>query len=324
LRNEVFREAKWWGKMGAVQKLFDLEKVDKKFEPIINAVGGVLLDKEREIRLVLTCFLSRGHLLIEDLPGMGKTTVAKAVGQSLGLIFSRVQFTNDLLPADILGTNIFDPQTKEFRFLAGPIFGELVLGDELNRATPKTQSALLEAMEERKVTIDGKTFDLPNPFFLVATQNPEHQIGTYPLPESQLDRFMMRLRIGYPTAKAERQMLKTNARDRNQTLKAFFSRAELENIMNAASKVHTSDHIIDYTQMILAKSREMNAAFSPRAGLLTLDAAKAWAYISGRDFVLPEDVKAVAASCLNHRIAVTHQDAWQIVNDIVDQVPVPK
>lgn len=270
-------------------------------------LGTVILGKDVPIRLALSCLLAGGHLLLEDLPGVGKTTLAQALARSLGLRFQRVQFTSDLLPADLLGGSIYDRQRGEFQFHAGPVFSELVLADEINRASPKTQGALLEAMEEGQVSIDGHTRALPRPFFVIATQNPLHQIGTFPLPESQLDRFLMSLSLGYPSPEAEKALLA--GQDRRallQQLPALTDGPAVLALQAQVAKVHVSAALIDYVHALLVASRaEAGKAegLSPRAGLGLLAAARAWAWIDGRDYVMPEDVKAVLPSVARHRLA---------------------
>ncbi len=293
------------------------------FRKFFELSETVIIGKERELKLALTCFLARGHLLIEDLPGMGKTTFAMLLSQVLGLRLSRIQFTNDLLPSDIIGTTIFNNKTNSFQFHQGPIFGELVLGDELNRATPKTQSAFLQAMEEHKVSVDGQTYDLPKPFFLIATQNPINQTGTYPLPESQLDRFMMRIHLGYPDKAAERKILiaKDPRKNLNQ-IKELFSHQEILELQELSQTPHVSPALLDYVQEILILSRQMatqgSAGLSPRAGLLLVQAARARAFIEARDMVLPEDIQEVAPSVMGHRLSGTEHAL-----EIIQKVKVP-
>jgi len=280
--------------------------MSSSLDRVIERASEIILGKAEVLKLSLACLLARGHLLIEDLPGVGKTTLAHTLARLLGLQYQRVQFTSDLLPADIIGVSIFDRESQEFRFHPGPIFAQLVLADEINRATPKAQSALLEAMEERQVTVEGDTRLLPNPFFVIATQNPAHQVGTFPLPESQLDRFLMRVEIGYPDSRAERDLLA--GEDRRvvlESLEPMLSPAELLSLQGQVQRVHASDHLLDYTQKLLAFSRSsprFHHGLSPRAGLSLLRAAKAWALLGGRDYALPEDVQAVLPATVGHRL----------------------
>lgn len=275
-------------------------------DTIVDHASTVVLGKQHEIRLALACLLARGHLLIEDLPGVGKTTLAHVLAQTLGLQYQRIQFTSDLLPADILGVSIFDKSGQGFHFHPGPIFAQLILADEVNRATPKAQSALLEAMEEGQVTIEGETRALPEPFFVIATQNPTYQIGTFPLPESQLDRFMMRISLGYPDTSAERALL--TGEDRREMLKqhgACIQPGQLQELQLAASKIHAADALLDYVQALLKASRQspsMSNGLSPRAGLALLHCAKAWALMAGRNHAMPEDVQAVMPHVVGHRL----------------------
>jgi MoxR-like ATPase len=272
----------------------------------ITAVSSVVLGKEEQIRLAVACLLARGHLLIEDLPGMGKTTLAHALARVFSLEYRRVQFTSDMLPADILGVSIFDPDRREFQLRPGPIFTQLLLADEINRATPKTQGALLEAMEERQVTLDGVSRPLPEPFFVIATQNPVTQAGTFPLPESQLDRFLMRISLGYPSAETEIALLSgSDRREQALIMKPQLSTAELMQMMLLVEKVHASADLIDYVQRLLGYSRQGGlfvAGLSPRAGLGLLRAARAWALLAGRDYVTPEDVQVVLGPVTAHRL----------------------
>ncbi len=273
---------------------------------LVAQAGRIIVGKEPPIRLAVACLLARGHLLIEDIPGVGKTTLAQTLAASLGLKFRRIQFTSDLLPADILGNSIFDRQLGQFVFHPGPIFAQLVLIDEVNRATPKTQSALLEAMEEYQISVDGETHRLEQPFFVIATQNPRQQIGTFPLPESQLDRFLMRLELGFPDRASEREMLTgENRRDMLRTLSVVLEAERLVEIQAAVPKVHTAPALLDYVQDLLTASRvEHPTGLSPRAGIALLRAAQAWAMMSGREMVLPEDVQAVAPSVMAHRLEI--------------------
>ena len=298
-------------------------------QAVIAQVGGLILGKEQQVRLALACLLARGHLLIEDLPGMGKTTLAHGLAHALGLSFRRIQFTSDLLPADIVGVSIYQPDSRDFRFHAGPVFTQLLLADELNRATPKPHGALLEAMEERQVTCDGVSHARPAPFFVIATQNPRHQHGTYPLPESQLDRFLMRIDLGYPDRPAERELLK--GRDRRELLDelpSILDNTRLAALQHKVSSVRASDALLDYIQDLIAASRRSPRflhGLSPRAGLALLAAARAWAFLAGRDMVLPEDVQAVAPSVMGHRLpAADARGAPQaLVGELIGSVPIP-
>lgn len=300
----------------------------KIIDKIVEEMNRIILGKEVEIRLVFTCLLAKGHLLIEDIPGVGKTTLAQALAKILGLSYSRVQCTSDLLPADIVGTSIFDSEKQEFRFHPGPLFDQMVLADELNRATPRTQSALLEAMEERQISIDGITHELPEPFFVIATQNQRYHVGTFPLPESQLDRFLMRIQLGYPDYKSERQLLTgENRHDMVRRLEPVISLETLREMQEAVPKIHVSDAILDYVQDIIAGSRSSPHQYlglSPRAGISLVRAAQAWVLSEDREMVLPEDVQAVAGSVLEHRLAPesgniksgTYQAVEQLIRSI--------
>ncbi|MFA7279482.1 MAG: AAA family ATPase [Sterolibacterium sp.] len=299
---------------------------------VIRQAGGVILGKERQIRLSLACLLARGHLLIEDLPGVGKTTLAHLLAQLLGLQFQRIQFTSDMLPADIIGVSIFERTTGGFTFHPGPIFAQLVLADEVNRATPKTQSALLEAMEERQVTTEGATRVLPSPFFVIATQNPAHSIGTFPLPESQLDRFLMRIDLGYPDHAAERELLRgADRRKMIADLPPCLTTEDLESFQEAATRIHVADSLIDYTQALVTFTRhssDYQVGLSPRAALALLAAARAWAFLEGRDFALPEDVQIVLPAVAPHRLRpagenMARLNAAQIASRLIEAVPLP-
>jgi MoxR-like ATPase len=273
----------------------------------VQEVGRILLGKEPQIRLALCCLFARGHLLIEDLPGMGKTTLSHALASVLGLSWKRVQFTSDLLPADILGVSVYDGNDASFTFHPGPVFTQLLLADEINRTTPRTQSALLEAMAEGQVTVEGETRQLPEPFFVIATQNPIHQSGTYPLPESQLDRFLMRLELGYPHPQAERQMFERRNGDRpvGEMPQQCIDDEQLEIIRRAAIQVHASDTLLDYLQRIVSYTREspeFEVGLSPRGALALLDCAKTWAVMHNRAHLVPEDVQAVLAAVASHRL----------------------
>lgn len=273
---------------------------------ILADVGTVLLGKEDQVKLALACLLAKGHLLIEDLPGMGKTTLAHALANVLGLSYQRIQFTSDMLPADILGYSIFDRDNNRFSFHPGPIFTQVLLADEINRTTPKTQSALLEAMEERQVTIEGETRPLPEPFFVIATQNPNTQSGTFPLPESQLDRFLMRIELGYPDARSERALLQgVNPREMLERLQPSVDLQAFASLQQQVDAVKTTDNLLDYVQRLVQHTRtapEFGYGLSPRGALALLKSAKAWALIDGRHHVIPEDVQAVAPAVITHRV----------------------
>ena len=294
-----------------------------KLAGIVARAGDVILGKDREIRLALTCLIARGHLLIEDIPGVGKTTLAHVLARILGLSFQRVQFTSDLLPADILGISVYDRRAGSFEFHPGPIFTQLVLADEVNRATPKTQSALLEAMEERQVSQDRVTRDLPDPFFVIATQNPKHSVGTFPLPESQLDRFLMRITLGFPNAKSERALLTgSDRRELVDALEPELEVSELLEIQKQVQAVHMSDALLDYLQAIIAVTRsqpDFAPGLSPRAGLALLRCSQAWALMEDRRHVLPEDVQAVLPSVVNHRL----RQGTTSADELLRQVPIP-
>lgn len=275
-------------------------------QAILNQINKIILGKDQQIKLSLACLFAGGHLLIEDMPGMGKTTLAHTLAQILGLQFQRVQFTSDLLPADMLGVSVYDANMAQFTFHPGPVFTNVLLADEINRATPKTQSALLEVMEEAQITVDRQTYPLPQPFFVIATQNPSSQIGTFALPESQLDRFLMRIQLGYPDADAERQLLQPGGgRAHLHALSAITDGAGLQAIQAQCRGVYVSDQLLDYIQAILKFTRESQlymAGLSPRAGLSLKRCAQAWALIAGRDFVMPEDVQAILPSVAGHRL----------------------
>lgn len=275
-------------------------------DAIIAKTSEVILGKEQQIKLALACILAKGHLLIEDLPGMGKTTLAHTLAQVLGLQFQRVQFTSDLLPADVLGVSVYDRNAANFKFHPGPIFTNVLLADEINRATPKTQSALLEVMEEAQVTIDAVTYTLPQPFFVIATQNPSSQIGTFALPESQLDRFLMRITINYPDAASERKLLQSSGgREQLAKLSPVIDAKQLQTLQDACHDIHVSDALLDYLQAILKYTRQsaqFNAGLSPRAGLSLKQCAQAWAMLDGRDHVIPEDIQAILPSVAGHRL----------------------
>ena len=272
----------------------------------IEEVGKVILGKEHEIRLAAACLLAQGNLLIEDLPGMGKTTLSKALAHVFGLSYQRIQFTSDLLPADILGVSIFDKNSGEFVFKAGPIFSQLILADEINRASPKTQSALLEAMEEKQVTVEGETRQLPALFFVIATQNPSSQMGTFPLPESQLDRFLMRIHLGYPPAEAEKKLLMGGGGVGSvPDVETVVTPEDLAEFQLQVSRVHLSEALADYILRLVHATRQRGhfiCGMSPRGSVAIARSAQAWAMIDGRDYVLPEDVQAILPAVLDHRV----------------------
>ena len=291
---------------------------------VIAAANRIILGKDTQIRLAMACLLARGHLLIEDLPGVGKTTLAHTLARLLGLQFSRIQFTSDMLPADVIGISIFDREHSQFRFLPGALFSQVLLADEINRATPKTQSALLEAMEERQVTVEGETRPLPEPFFVIATQNPSTQIGTFPLPESQLDRFLLRIELGYPDHDAERVLLESGGRREHlPELAACFTPDQLAPLQKQAAAIHVSPALLDYLQTLVEATRgsaKFVHGLSPRAALGLLAAARAWAFIDGRDMVLPEDVQAVLPSVACHRLRLAHGSGHARSEDLVDLI----
>jgi MoxR-like ATPase len=278
----------------------------KRFDDMVARIGDVVVGKTEQVELALTCLFARGHLLIEDLPGIGKTTLAKVLAKSLGLGFRRVQFTSDMLPGDVLGTSVFEQKQGVFVFHPGPIFTQVLLADEINRATPKTQSALLEAMEENQVTVEGKTRPLDDPFFVIATQNPLEHIGTFPLPESQLDRFLMSIELGYPGREGERRLLaRGGAAERLAAVGAFLTRGDVLRIQKAAAAVSASDALLEYLQDIIDFTRggaHFHLGLSPRAGLALLQAARAWALLHGRGYVIPEDLQKVFPWVVGHRL----------------------
>jgi MoxR-like ATPase len=298
---------------------------------VIQQAGRVILGKEPQIRLSLACLLARGHLLIEDLPGVGKTTLAHVLAKLLGLNFHRIQFTSDMLPADIIGVSVYERDSGSFKFHPGPIFSQLILADEVNRATPKTQSALLEAMEEHQVTAEGETRPLPEPFFVIATQNPSNQVGTFALPESQLDRFLMRIELGYPDRDAERTLLQgVERRDMITALDACLAPGELMELQSNVRAVHASPALLDYIQALVEHTRrtpEYLIGLSPRAALALLHASRAWALLEGRDKVLPEDVQAVLPGVAGHRLRPVHDGirhtSMDTARSLISVVPIP-
>jgi MoxR-like ATPase len=297
---------------------------------VLQAANEIILGKDQQIRMALACILARGHLLIEDIPGVGKTTLSHVLASLLGLHYQRIQFTSDLLPADIIGVSIFDRESSTFRFHPGPVFSQVILADEINRASPKAQSALLEAMEEHQVTADGQTMKLPEPFFVIATQNPSHQIGTFPLPESQLDRFLMRIRLGYPDQAAERALLK--GQDRRELIARIAPLMAVQDLLvlqQDVTQVFVSDALIEYVQALVHHTRDsarFEMGLSPRAGLALLRAAQAWAMMSGRRQVLPEDVQAIVPAVVGHRLRPVASGDTRILDaaqELIRNVPIP-
>jgi MoxR-like ATPase len=301
----------------------------KQIDTFTRQICEVIVGKVEAIKLAVACLLARGHLLIEDIPGVGKTTLSQALARSLGLGFQRIQFTSDLLPADIIGNSIFDREQQRFIFHHGPLFSQVVLVDEVNRATAKTQSALLQAMEEDQISADGVTYRLPEPFFVIATQNPQHQVGTFPLPESQLDRFLMRIELGVPDRANERAMLLgMDRREMLKELKPVFTAETLLQIQASVREVHASAALLDYLQDLLDASRQRHSTgISPRGGLALLHAAQAWALINGREMVLPEDVQAVGVAVMAHRLGHDIEQPGHsgrtLADTLLRTVPVP-
>lgn len=310
------------------------EKYYEAIDSLLSVGSEVIVGKAEQLKLSLCCLAAGGHLLIEDLPGVGKTTLAHLLSKLVGLEFQRLQFTSDMLPAEIIGAAIYDRDQSSFRFHKGPIFTNLLLADEINRATPRAQSALLEAMEEQQVTAEGQTYPLPDPFFVIATQNPKDQLGTFQLPESQLDRFLMRISIGYPDASSERELLAgENRRDILKRIDPVLNPSQLIAIQTLVGKQQATQALIDYVQKLLAYTRnnsDFHSSLSPRAGLSLLQAAKAWAFFEKRDHVLPEDVQAVLESVTAHRLGTNYsedshhdsQSAW-ISRKMIEAVPIP-
>ncbi len=316
--------------MSTASEKLQLPSIQEEIDCIIDAARQIILGKDDVIRLALACLFARGHLLIEDLPGVGKTTLSHVLANILGLAFQRIQFTSDLLPADILGVSVYSRDTSSFTFHPGPIFNQIILADEINRATPRTQSALLEAMEEEQVTVEGETRALAQPFFVIATQNPSNQVGTFPLPESQLDRFMMRIKLGYPDNAAERELLM--GRDRRILLKevgTVISPERLLEIQYLCDNIHAAPAILDYLQDLLEysrKSHEFSHGLSPRAGLAVLHAARAWALMDGHRQILPEHIQAILPSVISHRLS-GHEDndrqPEELAVLLIKRVPIP-
>ena len=304
-------------------------RVTDHVDTFIKQICEVIVGKAHAVKLAVACLLARGHLLIEDIPGVGKTTLSQALARSLALAFQRIQFTSDLLPADILGNSIFNRSEQSFVFHRGPLFAQVVLVDEVNRATAKTQSALLEAMEEHHISVDGVTYDLPEPFFVIATQNPQHAVGTFPLPESQLDRFLMRIELGVPDRASERAMLLgMDRREMLKELKPVMSPRALIELQDKVRKVHASPALLDYLQDLLDASRQRHSTgLSPRAGLALLHASQAWALMHGREMVLPEDIQAVGIAVMAHRLGHDIEQPGQsgrtLADNLLHSVPVP-
>lgn len=300
-------------------------------KPVLDEVNRVLLGKDEEVRLALCCLMAGGHLLIEDIPGVGKTTLAQALARALGLSYQRIQFTSDLLPADVIGVSVYRREQGDFEFHPGPVFAQLVLADEINRATPRAQSALLEVMEEHQATVDGVTHPLPSPFFVIATQNPTEQVGTYPLPESQLDRFLMRISLGYPAPAAERAVLR--GRDRRKLLgemTAAIDPAGLSSVLAQVPRQHAADALLDYLQALVRATRDparFRHGLSTRAGLALLRAAQAWSLLDGRKGVLPEDLQAIFVAVAAHRLlpadSADRSSGAQLAAALLESVAIP-
>jgi len=307
-----------------------IENLQSEIDVAISAIEQIILGKPVQIRLAVCCLLARGHCLIEDLPGVGKTTLSQTIAHVFGLAFNRIQFTSDLLPADILGVSIFDPDRQIFEFHPGPVFAHFVLADEINRATPKTQSALLEAMEERQITVEGVTRELEEPFFVIGTQNPLDQSGTFPLPESQLDRFMMKIKLGYPDADAERALLAGgNPRDRLHEISAAIDIERFVEIQQAVSHIHCSQPLLNYVQELIQATRIPGLfvyGISPRAGLAVVRASKAWALMNGRNYIEPGDVKAVFVAIAGHRLTPSDQHSKpteSLIENLLETITIP-
>ncbi|MCG8435960.1 MAG: MoxR family ATPase [Gammaproteobacteria bacterium] len=317
----------------ATPNITNQKNVTSALQTAVTQTNTIILGKEQQIRLCLACIIARGHLLIEDIPGVGKTTLAQALAKNLGLSYQRIQFTSDLLPADIIGAAVYHRDSESFRFHAGPIFSQLILADEVNRATPKTQSALLEAMEEHQVTVDGETRPLPEPFFVIATQNPNYQVGTFPLPESQLDRFLMRVELGYPEQDAERDLLR--GQDRRTLLTEIDPAMATEDLIRMQLEVDSvivAEALLDYIQAIVAYTRESAefiSGMSPRAALALKRSAQAWALMDNRDAVLPEDVQAVLPGVIGHRVQFKQEHARNnaegdaVARAVIEAVAIP-
>lgn len=306
-----------------------IDRFQTEIDNAIAAIEKIILGKPQQIRLAVCCLFARGHCLIEDLPGVGKTTLSQTIAHVFGLAYNRIQFTSDLLPADILGVSIFDPEKHQFIFHPGPVFAHFVLADEINRATPKTQSALLEAMEERQITVEGTTRELKEPFFVIGTQNPLDQSGTFPLPESQLDRFMMKIKLGYPDAEAESVLLAGgNPRDKMHQVRPVIDIDRLLEIQQLANNVHCSQPLLHYVQELIQATRDPGLfvyGISPRAGLAVVQAGKAWALMNGRAHVEPQDIKAVFPSVSGHRLTPMDQrskSTEELIETLLDSTPI--
>ena len=300
--------------------------MDNVLKPLLESANNIVLGKELQIRLAVCCLLAKGHLLIEDIPGVGKTTLSHTLAKLLGLKYQRIQFTSDILPADIIGASVYDVENARFEFHPGPLFNQMILADEINRSTPKAQSALLVAMEEHQVTVEGKTYALPQPFFVIATQNPSHQIGTFPLPESQLDRFLMRIELGYPDKHAELELLTGTQRYKLiETLSVQLKPEQLSKIQLLITEVHASPALLAYLQDIISYTREStdyHYGLSPRAGLALLTAAKSWAFMDNRNAVLPDDIQAVLPAVAGHRLRSGSTDSDTIVAPLLSNVAI--
>ena len=299
----------------------------RQLDAVFEQLESIVIGKPKELKLAFATLLAGGHLLVEDIPGVGKTTLARSLAATLDLAWNRIQFTSDLLPADVIGISIFDVQKQNFQFHEGPVFTSLLLADELNRAPPKTQSALLEAMEEHQVTADGITYPLSKPFFVIATQNPQEQLGVYPLPESQLDRFMVSIELGYPDTRSEREILAgTDRRDLLDNTQPVIGTDSLLYWQAKAKQIHTAPAVLDYVQALLAATRDMalngrcGAGLSPRAGLSLIAMCKAWALLQGRDMVLPDDVQDVFTSVASHRIAGSLRKGLPLTRELLTTV----
>ncbi len=301
----------------AITPISDISKV-------LDVLETIVLGKRPQLNLAVACMLARGHLLIEDVPGTGKTTLAHAMGKCLGLSSTRVQFTSDLLPADIVGVSIFNSNNQQFEFRQGPVFTSVLLADEINRAPPKAQSALLEAMEERQVSVDGHSYALPDDFFVIATQNPTDQLGAFPLPESQLDRFLVGIELGYPDPQAERALMESgDKRQQIENLQPVSNKKQLEQWVKEVTEIHVSASIFDYIQALLLQSRTDNTGLSSRAGLNLVKLSKAFAFVAGRDHVLPDDVQQVFPALAGHRLSGKVSTGKLAAQEILNSVAVP-